>query len=259
MNHSKAFWKVRNEYAEELKALWHKGYTGEGLWGRGLNLANGAWETNLMADTEPLPEHLCGGTYRSSRKRKQKPRPSYKEQQAKRIAKKFGTSGVALGADDEVKAKLEKGKKLPGKPRVAGSVRGRELRAAAALARFETRRPEAETTAESPGEGSEKESDFDEEGSSATGETEAVDINGKKLLGGKGQGMVKVCEDDDQDDADAKNEMAELWGIDHRQNKSKIEGSAPVEEGQRSVSGPSRPQTNSIVKIESDDETASDG
>jgi hypothetical protein len=32
---------------------------------------------------------------------------------------------------------LEKGKTTKGKPRVAGSARGRELRAAAALARFE--------------------------------------------------------------------------------------------------------------------------
>jgi len=30
MNHSGAFWKVRNQYAEELRGLWANGYTGMG-------------------------------------------------------------------------------------------------------------------------------------------------------------------------------------------------------------------------------------
>ena len=35
MNHSKAFWAVRNEYADQMRHLWGHGYTGDGLWGRG--------------------------------------------------------------------------------------------------------------------------------------------------------------------------------------------------------------------------------
>jgi hypothetical protein len=72
---------------------------------------------------------MCGGTFssRSRRKRKVKPKITYKEQQERRIKRKFGTNGVSLGADDEVKAKLEGGKRPVGKPRVADSARGREV------------------------------------------------------------------------------------------------------------------------------------
>lgn len=82
---------------------------------------------------------MCGGTFtsRRSKKRKLKPKITYKEQKERRIRKKFGAHGVTLGADEATKSKLEKGKRPIGKPRVAGSVRGRELRAAAALSRFE--------------------------------------------------------------------------------------------------------------------------
>ncbi|KAI9736883.1 MAG: hypothetical protein M1818_005934 [Claussenomyces sp. TS43310] len=217
MNHSKAFWNVRNGYADELKVLWSKGYTGEGLWGRGVALFSGKYELNPIEDSEVLPEHLCGGTFKSSRKRKrkQKDKLSYRQQQARRIARKFGSNGVALGADDEVKTKLEKGKKPAGKPRIAGSARGRELRAAAALARLETKAEEPAPT-DSDGDGSETESDFEEDDIGLSNRAEAFDINGKKLLDLKGGGMVKVCEDDDKDDADAQNEMAELQDYDAR-------------------------------------------
>jgi hypothetical protein len=83
MNHSKAFWKVRDEYAVELRALWAKGYTGEGLWGRGINLDTGALQAD-DGEAMDVPEHLCGGTYgrkRNKRKRggKEKPALSYAE------------------------------------------------------------------------------------------------------------------------------------------------------------------------------------
>lgn len=32
MNHSRNFWKVRNQYADQMKGLMEKKYTGEGLW-----------------------------------------------------------------------------------------------------------------------------------------------------------------------------------------------------------------------------------
>ena len=35
MNHSKAFWKVRDAYAGEMRGLWGRGYTGEGCGGVG--------------------------------------------------------------------------------------------------------------------------------------------------------------------------------------------------------------------------------
>lgn len=64
---------------------------------------------------------MCGGTFISSRGKKRKPKPkiTYKEQKERRIKKKFGSNGVALGADEQEKARLESGK-TKGKPRVAG-------------------------------------------------------------------------------------------------------------------------------------------
>lgn len=215
MNHSKAFWTVRNQYAEQMRGLWSQNYTGEGIWGRGMLLGSGKFEQNTMAPGESLPEHLCGGTYRSRRrKRKARASLSYQEQKERRIRKKFGTNGVALGDDERSKLKLE-GKWVPAKPRVAGSKRGRELRAAAALARLEQQKTEdaSEQTRIKKEEdestnGSETESDYDDE--SAVLGPEAVDINGNKLVDGEGHSMVKVCEDEEPDDQDVKRELWEL-------------------------------------------------
>ena len=211
MNHSGAFWNVRNAYAGELKTLWARGYTGEGMWSRGITLVSGQYERDSLDAGEVMPEHLCGGTFRSSSKRKRKPKEktTYKEREARRIAKKFGTNGLALGADDETKAKLENGKRTAAKPRVAGSARGRELRAAAALARFETKKEE-------PGEEDEEDAGSETE-SEDDGDVTAVDINGKKLLDKNGRGMVRVCEDEDKSDVNAQNEMTELRSFDMKE------------------------------------------
>ncbi|KAK3355847.1 WLM domain-containing protein [Neurospora tetraspora] len=223
MNHSRAFWAVRNAYADEMRLLWGRGYTGEGLWGRGALLATGEWERNTVQPGEGLPEHLCGGTYRSrGRKRKAKapkPKLSYKEQKERRILKKFGANGVKLGEDEKVKKELEGGKKVAAKPRVAGSARGRELRAAAALARFEglkkekeeeekVKKEEVDEDETASGTESDEYEDDDEQDGVA-----AVDINGKKLLDGKGRGMIKVCEDENPEDQDAQRELRELMGF----------------------------------------------
>jgi hypothetical protein len=208
MNHSRAFWAVRNQYAEQMKTLWTRGFTGEGLWGRGALLSTGAFENNTVAPGELLPEHLCGGTYRSrDRKRKAKKTLTYKEQKERRILKKFGADGVALGEDAGTKRKLE-GKTVTAKPRVAGSARGRELRAAAALARFEqeAKKPKEEEV----DEGSETDSGDDYEDDDSTSGLDAVDLDGKKLLDSKGRGMIKVCEDENPDDQDAQDELREL-------------------------------------------------
>lgn len=173
-----------------------------------------------------LPEHMCGGTFRSrgGKKRRAKPKITYKEAKERRIRKKFGVNGVRLGADDEVKVKLENGKRPTGKPKVAGSARGRELRAAAALARFEVKK-EDEIKKEELNEDdlvtdSEVESDLDEEVIIKTEPNDAVDIDGRKLVDSNGRGMVKVCDDDDKDDEDAKREILELQGMQWRGSSS---------------------------------------
>ena len=209
MNHSGAFWKVNNRFKGELRELWAKGYTGDGLWGRGQTLLSGEYDTGRNLQNEILPANLCGGSFRSSRSRKrkrgrEKPKESYAERQQRRIKKKFGVNGVTLGDDDDTKVKLEKGMKPKGKPRVAGSKRGRELRAAAALARSEQVKkdsPKDETLFSD----SETESDED----SADG-PEALNPDGSRLRDGKGRGMVKVCEDEDRDDVHVKQEIQEL-------------------------------------------------
>jgi hypothetical protein len=215
MNHSGAFWKVNNQYKDELKVLWTKDYTGEGFWSRGITLYSGDYTNDELTTDDVIPEHLCGGTYRSARKGKRKrkvaDKPSYKEQKERRIAKKFGTNGVTLGSDDIIKESLEKGKKPAGKPRVAGSNRGRELRAAAALARFEVKKEESDAEQEELKTESESESDYeDQDPTIKTEPNEAIDIDGLKLLDSKGRGMVKVCDDEVENDGDARDELDEL-------------------------------------------------
>lgn len=212
MNHSRAFWAVRNQYAAQMQTLWTEGYKGDGLWGRGAKLATGEWERNAVLADEVLPEHLCGGTYRSrGRKRKAKPVLTYQERKERWILKKFGKNGVALGADEEEKVKLEKGKRVQAKPRVAGSLRGRELRAAAALARFEQNRDDAPKKEEEMDEEDDGLSDY-EDGDLADSKA-AVDLDGTRMTDKDGGDMVKVCEDEDPSDADAKNELDELHGL----------------------------------------------
>ncbi|KAI0600915.1 WLM domain-containing protein [Biscogniauxia sp. FL1348] len=225
MNHSKAFWAVRNQYADQMRELWSRSYTGEGIWGRGAALGTGKFEANMVRPDEILPEHLCGGTYRSRgrRKRKAKQQLSYQERKERRILKKFGANGVALGEDEAVKTELEKGKTVRGKPRVAGSKRGRELRAAAALARFGQQQQQKKNEAEDEIKKEEKDGNDDETASDSCGSETAsdsedndgkdnatLDINGQRLRDKKGHRLIKVCEDEDPDDGNAQNEMREL-------------------------------------------------
>jgi hypothetical protein len=220
MNHGKLFWQTRNLYASEMKALWAKGYTGEGFWGSGRTLdeMGVVMGNNILSsqDLEDLP--LCGGTYRS-RRRKRKARGtqdasnlSWREKEDRRIERKFGKNGVALGEDEDQRLTLEFNKKGPigGKPRVAQSKRGRELRAAAALARFETNNTGVENIPkhqDSDAEDDEYEDIVD------AGQEDALDLNGERLLDGRGQGMVRVCDDDDTDDINVKQEMTELENL----------------------------------------------
>lgn len=217
MNHSKAFWKVRDAYAVDLRALWSKGYTGEGMWGRGRGLDTGGVQASQV-DVGDVPEHLCGGTYghRSKKRRrggKQKEMLSYAERKQRRILKKFGVGGQSLGADEDVKVKLEGGMPKKGKPRVAGSARGRELRAAAALARFEPVKNEQEDTTIKKEEVSD--SDTDDEYDITDQADAALDVDGSKMIDDKGRALIKICEEEDMDDRDgnAKREMEEIQSI----------------------------------------------
>ncbi|KAI4138960.1 MAG: hypothetical protein L6R39_006529 [Caloplaca ligustica] len=45
-------------------------------------------------------------------------------------------------------------------------------------------------------------------------ENEALDLDGSKLLDSKGRGMVKVCEDEDENDIHVKQEMDEMHDLD---------------------------------------------
>lgn len=214
MNHSSSFWKVRNAFCGEVKLLWDRGYVGEGMWGRGRAVDGRFVEGKSVAEGD-LPEHVCSGTYRRQgrgRKRKrggeksEKPKVTYAERQQKRILKNFGSGGMKLGDDEDTRVKLEEGKKQKAKPRVAGSVRGRDLRAAAALARFETVKKEEVIKEEE----TDSETESDDDWHVLDDETAATDQSGKKITDSKGHDMVRVCGAEDENDEDVKREMEEL-------------------------------------------------
>ncbi|CAF9916866.1 hypothetical protein IMSHALPRED_003317 [Imshaugia aleurites] len=216
MNHGRGFWAVRERFVGELRALWARGYTGDGMWGRGRTLLSGEYDEGGRAGEEGLPARVCGGMFRSGRggkRRRRRREETWAEGRERRVRKKFGVGGVVLGGDEEVKGKLEKGGRAKGKPRVAGSLRGRELRAAAALARFEVKKEEEEEEQVEDEKwmlsGSETESGDEE----VDVKGEAFDIDGSRMRDGKGRGLVKVCEDEDQDDVHVKQEIEELQGL----------------------------------------------
>ena len=220
MNHGKAFWAERNKFAGQMKGLWEKSYTGEGFWGSGRSLESFQSHAGNVVDVGEggEVEGLCGGTFRSrGRKRKRgkwdgKGASTWREQRDKRIEKKFGKNGVALGEDEDARIKLEISRKGPlgGKPRVAGSKRGRELRAAAALARFGVEKEEEKLKngEEEAGYGSGTEDD--ESSADGVGQKTAIDINGNRLLDSMGFGMVRVCGDEYVDDMNVKKEMEDF-------------------------------------------------
>jgi hypothetical protein len=191
------------------------------------------------ADVADIPEHLCGGTYgRRSRKRKRggkdKPTLSYAERKQRRIMKKFGVNGQTLGADEDTKVKLEGGVPKKGKPRVAGSARGRELRAAAALARFEpVKKEEVEIKKEETPSDSETEDESSEQDA-------AVDVDGKKMVDDQGRFLVKICDDDDDQDGNARREFDEIQGVVPRNTAKATTASAKPAPSQTSIRNEAR-------------------
>ncbi|KAK9367561.1 WLM domain-containing protein [Lipomyces kononenkoae] len=129
MNHSKAFWAVRNRFMRELQALHAKNYTGEGLYSRGYRLGTSAIVDSIPLSEQDMPEHLCGGSYSRTRRTRVVRRRKRK--------RKFEGEGVKTGTDLQKRRELEGGKVNKRAPRVANSERGRELRMNAALKRFE--------------------------------------------------------------------------------------------------------------------------
>lgn len=221
MNHSKFFWQVRNGFAGEMEGLWAKKYVGEGMWGRGKDLVTGAFVQEREVAEGDVPEHLCGGTYRrKGRKRKRggqtgeqgedKPKLTYAERQQKRIAKKFGVhgEGAALGDDEMIRGALESasGKRHAGKPRVANSKRGRELRAQAALARFGAAK--SEPVKEEPEVKPEPYIKQEPEDSETDSEWDDAEFDENQSVGEAD--LIKVCGDEGEDEDGAHNEMDDL-------------------------------------------------
>ena len=264
MNHSKFFWGVRNEYAKHMEDLWKDKYEGEGLWGRGRGLAHGAFVDAQPPDNTQIPEHLCGGSYRRrGKKRKRGVRQeqedgeklSYAERQQKRIQKKLGKHGVSmksevLGDDELTRGALERmngGKRAAGKPRVANSKRGRELRANAALARFETLKQQTpEKTPELDDDlGSETESEW-EDGSASGSRDNAIVIKDEH-----GHDMVKVCGDGEDDEEGAGREMDELRMLSRGPGKKKISTTPVVDDDSETESEADDAPTSEQSKITS--------
>ncbi|KAK5114288.1 hypothetical protein LTR62_002539 [Meristemomyces frigidus] len=233
MNHSRFFWNVRNKYAKIMEGLWAKGYKGEGLWGRGKELDSGSFVHDSMPQNAEIPEHLCGGTYRRARGKKRKrvgqggedggkEKLTYAERQQKRIQRKFGKhgDGNAIGDDELVRGALDgmSGKRHAGKPKVAKSKRGRDLRANAALARFEAAKA-ATVREETPDlvkdEGSETESEYDWSSDEDGGVAGSLKQKGQIHVH-DGKDMLKVCGDEAEEDGsgqqDELNELRILSG-----------------------------------------------
>jgi hypothetical protein len=223
MNHSKFFWQVRNSFAGEMEGLWARKYVGESMWGRGKDLVTGAIVQERELAQGDVPEHLCGGTYRRKGKKRKRgnqtqdgeqggdqPKLTYAERQQKRIAKKFGMhgKGAALGDDELLRGAYESasGKRQAGKPRVANSKRGRELRAQAALARFGATK--SESVKEDSGVKSEPDIKQEPEDSETDSDWDDAEFGGQQTSGETD--MVKVCGDEGEDKDGAHNELDEL-------------------------------------------------
>jgi DNA-dependent metalloprotease WSS1 len=227
MNHSKRFWEVRNTYAGEMRALWNRGFTGEGLWGGGRVLGDLSGRVGGAVPSGQLDVlEVCGGTFRSRGRRKRRRgngggngeggELTWKEKKERRIEKKFGKNGVSLGGDEDRRMVLEIGGRVAGtgNPRVAQSKRGRELRAAAALARFEQSKQDAVKKEKEADEGSEQGDGEDyEDVDSDAGAEDAVDLDGQRLLDARGGSMVRVCGEEDEDEVHVKQELEEMEGL----------------------------------------------
>ena len=212
MNHGREFWKLTNLYKEMMRELWGKGYHGEGVWGMGRELVSGEVDVWGGMTGDDIPVNLCGGTFRSRRRKRRRveEKVTYQERKERRILKKFGSGGVRLGADEQARTGLEK-KSVKSNPRVAQSRRGKELRAAAALKRLESGRHESDEVKNEYGGNNETDSEYEED---AKGEV-AHDANGQTMRDHSGNPMVKLEEAEQEGVAEVhvKSEMQELRSL----------------------------------------------
>lgn len=206
------------------------------------------------------------GTYRSRERRRKNrstngqstkiPKLTYAERQQRTKEKKFGFGeGDKVGADQDARTKLEKGKsKSKGAPKVAQSNRGRELRAAAALKRFETHTKETKTPNRDGDEETGGETDYDETADEEEDE-KVINVGGGKFL-------VPVSREQDGKTEQDKmeRELLELVGACGTGGNDGPSGSE--KDGKQQVVGDSRKQgsnprgaVNTAVVIKSDDES----
>lgn len=177
-----------------------------------------------MPDNSLVPESLCGGMYRRRTKRKraadeldkETQKVKRKEQKEKRLLKKFGAGGTALGADEVEREKLEEGRKTKGKgrSRVAGSARARELRAAAALARFGGVKEDPAVKSE---ELDTSETESEPEGNEWSETKIKIEEHDREKLDAEGDNLVRVCKDEDDQDENVKREKREMLMTDYLQ------------------------------------------
>ena len=272
MNHGKQFWKVNGQFKQELKELWGKNYSGDGLWGRGQTLLSGQYDTGRRDENEVLPTSLCGGTFRSRRRKRKRGsnatagsrrEETYAEAKQRKIAKKFGVNGKALGGDEETRFKLEYGQKVKGNPRVANSARGRELRVAAAAARYGQQMKEEAKAEEVKGsEGSDDQSETEDGPEDGEDGEAAIDLDGSQMRDGRGQGLVRVCADETSDDVHAKEEMEELHnlnasrfrpfvGVEPPDQCDKVNAESTAHDDKVDVDFPERPKQSDLIHANS--------
>lgn len=221
MNHSKQFWQTKDLFTKEMKKLWARRYTGEGFWGGGRVLGDlsSVMGNNIVPSDDLQDIEVCGGTFRSRRKKRKNDAAdlTWKEKRNRRIEKKFGKNGQALGEDEYQRLRLEIARNGPigVKPRVAGSKRGRELRAAAALARFGPNKEEVEEVAQKADEQGD-EQEYDEYDEVDEPGEDIMNSRGQRILDGNGHGLIWVCREEDgsSDDAEARKERQELEELD---------------------------------------------
>lgn len=164
---------------------------------------------------------------------------------------------MTVGEDLATKTALENGKSNPSKPKVASSKRGRDLRAAAALARFEVNKEAPGMKDEDLVTDSEAESLVDDEVYIKPEPDDALDLDGSRLVDKKGRGMVKVCGDEDSDNEDAKREFEELRGMESIDRYFKPDGSSKVRReagGGLVPNGVESSKSRKPIQIDSDEE-----
>ncbi|BFZ65002.1 hypothetical protein YB2330_006165 [Saitoella coloradoensis] len=206
MNHGPKFWAFLKQLQNEMRELEAKGWEGAGFYGRGNSLSGQVVQGRRELLAAEIPENLCGGTWTRKKRRSTKPRKPRK--------RKFAGDGSKLGADESKRSRLERGKKVAAKPRVAQSKRGRELRAAAAERRIVIAKLKADMADEKLIKAKEEEN----RRLTALGEKELQGNDDSTDDAGTGVGSVTEDEDPTEDEGDevveVKPEPEDEWGLD---------------------------------------------